>query len=159
MSQTWTDIKAIYDAVLLKQLTNPNTPGASTINDVTGEFAVTNAKSVFKQETEVSYLETNADHEAAIFELVIYILQKRANKLGDNAKARREEVYGALKTFKHTLGGRTRVTPATSSPLVPNDDTFDNAVSDPVPEFDITRSSPAMPDAPAGPTPSFPFPP
>lgn len=160
MSTTWTNVKARYSATMLKQLTNADVPGASTITDAVGELAVTDAVAIFKREVEKTYDDTNVDHLSAMYELVIFLLQQRANKLGDHAKTRKEMVYEALKKVRETVGGRPRVTPGTTSPLDPNDDTFDGAIPNPTPAFDITRFGQITPNPPAespGPFPN-PFP-
>lgn len=158
MTTTWTNVKARYSSVMLKQLTNADTPGATTINDTVGEYAVTDAVSIFKKEVEKAYDDTDVDHLSAIYELVIFLLQQRANKLGEHAKTRKEMVYEALKRVRETVGGRPRVTPGTTSPLDPNDDTFDGAIPNPLPSFDITRFGQVTPNPPASSPGSFPNP-
>ena len=157
MTEPWDTIKTTYDAQLLRTLTNSNNPGASSINDTIGNKAAAFAREEFAMETGVSYNSATASHNSVIYELVIYILQTWANKLGESADKRRELVYGRLKKFSQTRGGRKRVTVATSSPDVPTDDTRNGTIPSPLPEFDVSRFDRVSPNDPnSGGTDSFP---
>lgn len=148
MAEPWDGIKLTYDAQLLRTLTNSNNPGASSINDTIGNHAAEFAVEEFAIETGISYDSSLTSHNQAIYELVIYILQTWANKLGESADRRRELVYGRLGKFAKTRGGRNRVTATTSSPDSPTDDTRGGAIASPKPEFDLTRFDGMIPNDP-----------
>lgn len=159
MTEPWDTIKITYDAQLLRTLTNSNNPGQSSINDTIGNKAASFAREEFACEVGVTYDSTIVSHNMAIFELVIYILQTWANKLGESADKRRELVYGRLKQLSKTRGGRKRVTVATSSPDDPTDDTRGGTIPNPKPEFDVSRFDQTTPNSPnQGGADSFPNP-
>ncbi len=159
MTQPWDRVKTLYDQNLLRQLTNAGTPGASTINDTIGNSAAAFAVEEFANVVQVSYDDTIVSHQFAINELVIFILQTWANKLGEAASKREEVVYKRLKTLAKTRGGRNRVTPTTSSPDVPTDDSRGGTIPNPLPAFDLTKFDKVMPNDPSsGSGDSFPFP-
>jgi hypothetical protein len=156
MSTTWTNIKARYSAAFLRSLTNPDTQNPAGTSDTQGENAVTAAVSIFKQEVQLTYDDTSADHLASMYELVIYTLQTWANKLGDSAKTRHEMVYGMLHSLRDTTS-RKRVTATTSSPLTPTSDA-DFGTAPFRPEFDRIRFGQVTPNDPFGAPGSLPNP-
>jgi hypothetical protein len=153
MAEPWDTMKTIYDAQFLRTLTNSNSPGASSINDTVGNKAAAFAIKVFNREVGVSYDSADDSHNSAIWELVIFTLQTWANKLGDSAEKRKKNVYDDLHSLSKTTA-RKRVTATTSSPDAPTDDTYGGRVSNPLPNFDLTRFGPITPNDPQGPGPS-----
>lgn len=160
MTQPWDRVKTLYDQNLLRQLTNAGNPGASTINDTIGNSAAAFALEEFANVVQVSYDDTILSHQFAINELVIFILQTWANKLGEAASKRQEIVYSRLKTLAKSRGGRNRCTPVSSSPDQTTDDSRNGAISNPKPEFDLTSFDGVTPNGPSAgnQTDSFPFP-
>lgn len=149
MAEPWDTVKTIYDAQLLRTLTNSNNPGASSINDTIGNLAGSYATEEFAVTVGVSYDNTITSHKWAICELVIFILQTWANKLGDSAAKREKIVYDRLKRLSETVGGRPRVTATTSSPDVPTDDTRGGTISNPKPWSDVSHFDQITPSGPA----------
>lgn len=157
MSQTWNDLKAFYDNVRLRQLTNINKPGAGAIDDVVGLRAEKVAISLYERIVGVTYDATNVDHENVLFSVIIYVLEFWGNKLGENWRDRKQAIYDELKDLQ-LVTARRRVTPVGSSQLDPTDDTRDGTVSNPKPEFDLSRFDQVTPNSPAGLSTPFPNP-
>lgn len=149
MGVLWTDLKAFYDNVKLRQLTNTNTPGAGSITDAVGLQAESVALATFKRIVGITPDLTNADHENVLFSAVVYTLEFWANKLGENWRERRQAVYDEFKELQQVTA-RKRVSPVTSSPDVPTDDTYGGAIQDPKPAFDLTRWNGIQPNDPLG---------
>lgn len=150
MANPWDRIKTTHSSAMLRQLTNPDAPGTSSITDSVGTQACDFAKEEFAMVVGVTYDDSIVSHQFAIDELVIYILQLWANKLGESASKREEAVYGRLKRLAQTRGGRNRITPTTSSPDVPTDDSRGGAISEPLPDFDLTKFDKVTPNDPQG---------
>ena len=150
MTQPWDRVVTTHSAAMLRQLTNPDVPGASSINSTLGNQAALFAIEEFAINVGVSYDDTETSHQFAIDELVIYILQLWANKLGEAASKREEAVYGRLKRLAKTRGGRNRITPQTTSPDAPTDDTRGGAISNPMPDFDLSKFDQVTPNDPSG---------
>jgi hypothetical protein len=153
----WDNVKLQYSTTLLRTLTNPDQQGAATINDTIGNLAGAQAVSEFGITVGISYDPTQPTHNFAIYELVIFILQTWANKLGESAAKREELVYKRLERLAKTTA-RARITPTTSSPDQPTDDTRGGTISNPLPEFDVSKFDTTTPNDPMGGSESFPTP-
>lgn len=150
MTQPWDRVRTLYSAAMLRQLTNPDVTGASSINDTQGNAAAAYAVLEFANEVGVSYDDSLTSHQFAINELVIFVLQTWANKLGEAADKREKLVYGRLQRLAKTRGGRNRVTAMTSSPDVPTGDDRGGTIANPTPAFDLTKFDRVTPNDPTG---------
>jgi hypothetical protein len=160
MAVPWDNVKQNYSTKFLRELTNPDQTTLQAVNDTIGNQAGAQAVAEFGIVVGVSYNSSLAAHNFAINDLVIYILQTWANKLGDSADKREKMVYGRMERLRKTTAS-ARIMPTTTSPDVPTDDSRSGAIPNPLPEFDVIRFDQVTPNPPNGSgtgTGQFPFP-
>lgn len=115
-------VTARYSNTLLKQITNPDNPGASSIDTDRLQAAADDAEQYFASYTGVEYDDDNERHRAFACEGVIVILQMRkSNAVGATSKAF-DAWVAQLRQFAKTFGGRDKVEVTTSSQLQPSEE-------------------------------------
>lgn len=105
----------------LVELSNPNQPNATAIDDTRLTAACTDVQALLEIEAGVAFDVTNALHVAVAIEGVIYILKKRSGVF-DQAFKDAEESWKTWLGKLAEVTGRDRVSPISSSTLTASRD-------------------------------------
>lgn len=144
----WDEVALRYSATLLKQLTNVDLPGASSINSTVGTQAATDAQQWFKRVAQLTYDNTDAEHVAIAVRAVVMLLREYTGRFPDIVERERVVIEASMNQLRD-LGPGKRITPTTDSVLDPSDD--ENLVNPQRPVFDTERFSDVTPSEPPSP--------
>lgn len=144
----WDEVKLRYSTSVLKQLTNVDLPGATTINDTVGTQASTDAQYWFKRVAQLEYDNTDAEHKAIAVRAVYTLLREYTGRFAEVIERERDVVEKAMNQLRD-LGPGKRITPHTDSELDPSDD--ENLIDPQRPVFDTERFGDITPSEPPAP--------
>lgn len=144
----WSQVLLRYDTQTLKQLTNVNTPGASSVNTTVGIQVATDAAGWFRRKVQEDYDSTNSYHNAVAVRAVYVLLREYSGKFGETVRAEREAVEETMDDLRNMSAGK-RITPHTLSTYDPSDD--ENVQYPNRPAFDTERFDEVTPNDPPAP--------
>ena len=144
------EVKKRVTTQRLIQLTNTDSPNATTVNDTILGTACTDASENFKVLVGVDYDNTNPIHVANIIDGVVITLMKWAERWNKAVQEIEEGWHSRLGILRLSIGGNTRLMPQTNSELTPSTDKRGVATSIVRPDFDSSRFDTLRPNSPFG---------
>lgn len=110
-----------YEEQRLVELTNPNAPAATTIDEIFLARAIADTEAYFEMFVGVEYDGADTRHVAVAVEGVLARLQilSRTGGIGKDAKSAWKDWKEECKALR-TVTARARITPVTTSTLVPS---------------------------------------
>ena len=151
MTTIWDAVQARYGTEFLVNLTNPQSPESTTVNDTKGEAAVTDVMGDIRTYCGIDYdLWVAANNPAGPINSVAVdgVIAKLQVRTGAGGTASSESHAGYIDRLKAVarITGRDRVMPKTGSILVPSDEQIGNEVVRP--DFDRRRFDDLIPNPP-----------
>lgn len=113
------EVTSRYPASKLRQLTNPNSQSASTVDGTILGLAVDDVEADFKIYCATTYDGTDARHVSVAVEGVISKLSLRMEAAGEGAAARHDAYLDRIRALARVTG-RDRVIPRSKSILTPS---------------------------------------
>ncbi len=147
-SALWTAVKLRYDTQTLKQLTNVNTPGGTSINDTIGVQVATDARMWFSRKTQMTFDSTDDEHVAVAVRATYCLLREYSGKYSEVVRSEKEAVEDAMNDLR-IQGPAARIQPVTDSTLEPSGQ--EDSTDPTRPTFDPERFDRLMPDPPPAP--------
>ena len=144
----WDEVKLRYSSQLLKQLTNVDLPGGTSINDTIGTQVSTDAQYWFQRVVQADYDNTDEAHQAVAVRAVYTLLREYSGRFAEVIAREREIIEAAMNQLRD-LGPGKRITPHTDSELDPSDD--ENLINPQRPIFDTERFGDITPSEPSAP--------
>ena len=151
MTVIWDGVKARYGTEFLVNLTNPQSPESTTVNDTKGEAAVTDVHGDIRTYCGIDYATWSAAGnditaiDSVAIDGVIAKLQIRTGAGGTSSTENHNNYIERLKAVAK-ITGRDRVMPKTGSILVPSSEQRGEAIVRP--DFDRRRFDDLIPNAP-----------
>ena len=154
MTDLWDAVKARYGTEFLVNITNPQSPESTTVNDAKGEASVTDCKGDVRTYCGIDYatwLAVGNDITAIDSVLIDGVIAKLQIRTGAGGTASTENHNSYIDRLKAVarITGRDRVMPKTGSILVPSSEQRGSEVVRPDfdrPEFDDLIPNPPTPD-------------
>lgn len=144
----WDEVKLRYSAQSLKELTNVDLPGATSVNDTKGTQVATDTEAWFKRVAQIEYDNTDADHKAVAVRACYVLLREYSGRFSDVVQREIEEVEKKMNQLRDLSTGK-RIDPSTDSQLDPSDD--ENLLNPQRPVFDTERFGDITPSEPPAP--------